>query len=68
MNVIAPGFIETDMTDALTEQQKDSILSIVPLKRYGKPEDVANVAAFLASEESRYLTGQVICVDGGMNM
>ncbi|HCS76072.1 MAG TPA: beta-ketoacyl-ACP reductase [Clostridiales bacterium] len=68
VNVIAPGFIETDMTDALTEQQKDSILSIVPLKRYGKPEDVANVAAFLASEESRYLTGQVICVDGGMNM
>ena len=68
VNVIAPGFIETDMTDALTEQQKEGILSVVPLKQYGKPEDVANVAAFLASEESRYLTGQVIHVDGGMNM
>ena len=68
VNVIAPGFIETDMTDALTEQQKEGILSVVPLKQYGKPEDVANAVAFLASEESRYLTGQVIHVDGGMNM
>lgn len=68
VNVIAPGFIETDMTDALTEQQKEDILSVVPLKQYGKPEDVANAVAFLASEESRYLTGQVINVDGGMNM
>ncbi len=68
VNVIAPGFIETDMTDALTEQQKDGILSTIPLKRYGRPEDVANVAAFLASEESQYLTGQVVFVDGGMNM
>ncbi len=68
VNVIAPGFIETDMTDALTEQQKEGILSVVPLKQYGKPEDVANAVAFLASEESRYLTGQVINVDGGMNM
>jgi 3-oxoacyl-[acyl-carrier protein] reductase len=68
VNVIAPGFIETDMTNALTDQQKEGILSVVPMKEYGKPEDVANVAAFLASEESRYLTGQVINVDGGMNM
>lgn len=68
VNVIAPGFIETDMTDALTEQQKEGILSVVPLKKYGKPNDVANLAVFLASEESKYLTGQVINVDGGMNM
>lgn len=68
VNVIAPGFIETDMTGALKEQQKEAILSAVPLKRYGKPEDVANLAAFLASEEGAYLTGQVIHVDGGMNM
>jgi 3-oxoacyl-[acyl-carrier protein] reductase len=68
VNVIAPGFIETDMTDALTEQQKEGILSVVPLKKYGKPNDVANLAVFLASEESEYLTGQVINVDGGMNM
>lgn len=68
VNVIAPGFIETDMTDVLSEQQREAILSAVPLKRYGKPEDIANLAVFLASEESVYLTGQVIYVDGGMNM
>jgi len=68
VNVIAPGFIETDMTDALNKQQKEIILSSIPLKRYGKPEDVANLAAFLSSEESSYLTGQVIFVDGGMHM
>lgn len=68
VNVIAPGFIDTEMTDALSEQQKKAILSAVPLKRYGKPIDVANLAAFLASDESAYLTGQVIYVDGGMNM
>ena len=68
VNVIAPGFIETDMTDSLSDQQKDAILTVVPLKRYGKPEDIANLAAFLATEESGYLTGQVIHVDGGMNM
>jgi 3-oxoacyl-[acyl-carrier protein] reductase len=68
VNVIAPGFIETDMTDVLSEQQREAILSAVPLKRYGKPEDIANLAVFLASEESAYLTGQVIYVDGGMNM
>lgn len=56
------------MTDALNKQQKEIILSSIPLKRYGKPEDVANLAAFLSSEESSYLTGQVIFVDGGMNM
>ncbi|HHT66015.1 MAG TPA: 3-oxoacyl-[acyl-carrier-protein] reductase [Clostridiales bacterium] len=68
VNVIAPGFIQTDMTETLSAQQKEIILSAVPLKRYGSPEDVANLAAFLASEECSYLTGQVIHVDGGMNM
>jgi 3-oxoacyl-[acyl-carrier protein] reductase len=68
VNVIAPGFIETDMTDVLNEQQRDAILSAIPLRRYGKPMDVAKAAAFLASDESSYLTGQVIYVDGGMNM
>ncbi|HHU79072.1 MAG: 3-oxoacyl-[acyl-carrier-protein] reductase [Caldicoprobacterales bacterium] len=68
VNVIAPGFIETDMTNILSEKQKDAILSMIPLGRYGKPEDIANLAAFLASDESGYLTGQVIPVDGGMNM
>jgi len=68
VNVIAPGFIETDMTDSLNKQQKEAVLAAIPLKRYGKTEDVANLAAFLSSEESSYLTGQVIFVDGGMNM
>ena len=68
VNVIAPGFIETDMTDVLNEQQRDAILSAIPLRRYGKPMDVAKAAAFLASDESSYLTGQVIYIDGGMNM
>jgi len=68
VNVIAPGFIDTDMTEALNDQAKEGILSRIPLKRYGKPEDVAYLAGFLASEESSYLTGQVIHVDGGMIM
>ena len=66
--MIAPGFIDTDMTEALNDQAKEGILSRIPLKRYGKPEDVAYLAGFLASEESSYLTGQVIHVDGGMIM
>ncbi|NLA84690.1 MAG: 3-oxoacyl-[acyl-carrier-protein] reductase [Clostridiales bacterium] len=68
VNVVVPGFIDTDMTNNLTEQQKAEILKQIPLKRYGKPEDVANVVAFLASKESNYITGQIIHIDGGMNM
>ncbi len=66
VNVIAPGFIETDMTGRLSEQMKLKILSSIPLGKYGKAEDVANLASFLASDLSGYITGQVFNVDGGM--
>ena len=68
VNAIAPGFIETPMTENLTEQVKDKIKSEIPLGMIGEPSDVANLTAFLAGEESRYITGQVISVDGGMNV
>lgn len=68
VNAIAPGFIDTDMTKVLSDEQKKSMLSQVPLKRLGSTEDVANLAAFLASDQSNYITGQVISVDGGMAM
>jgi 3-oxoacyl-[acyl-carrier protein] reductase len=66
VNAIAPGFIATDMTGAMTEEAKERTLSLIPLKRMGLPEDVAAAALFLASDESAYITGQVIPVDGGM--
>jgi len=66
VNAVAPGFIETQMTDCLKDEIKEEILKNIPLKRTGKPEDVANVVKFLTSEESSYITGQVIHVDGGM--
>lgn len=66
VNCIAPGFIETKMTGALTEDQQASIKSRIPMARLGKPEDIANAAVFLASSQSDYITGQVITVDGGM--
>ena len=69
VNAIAPGFIETEMTDVLPEAiLKTAVDSQIPLKRLGKPEDVAETAAFLASDKAAYITGQVICVDGGMAM
>jgi 3-oxoacyl-[acyl-carrier protein] reductase len=68
VNAVAPGYIDTRMTDVLSDKVKENILSVIPLKRTGKPEDVANVVAFLASENSNYITGQVINVDGGMVM
>ncbi len=68
VNCIAPGFVRTDMTDALKEEQKQALLSMIPLKRFSEPEEIAAVAAFLASGKSDYITGQVICVDGGMVM
>jgi len=68
VNVIAPGFIETDMTGALTDVQKEAYLRSVPLGFFGAPEDVASLVAFLASSESRYVTGQVIGISGGLYM
>lgn len=68
VNAIAPGFIETDMTNVLGEKAKDAIMGSIPLKRLGKVSDIAEVAAFLASESASYVTGQVISVDGGMSM
>ena len=68
VNAVAPGFIETKMTDVLKEQVKEEIAKNIPLKRMGTPDDVANVVGFLASEDSSYVTGQVINIDGGMVM
>ena len=67
-NAVAPGFIVTEMTDALPQQAKDIALSLIPLKRMGAPADVARAVGFLASEAAAYITGQVISVDGGMHM
>lgn len=66
VNAIAPGFIETDMTDAMPEKAKEAVMSQITLKRVGKPQDIANAVVFLASENADYITGQVISVDGGM--
>ncbi len=66
VNAVAPGFIETDMTEALSDEVKQAMLSQIPLGRGGKPEDVADVVAFLASRQAAYITGQVIHVSGGM--
>ena len=68
VNAVAPGFISTEMTDELTDEQKQSMYDMIPLNRLGDPEDGANVVKFLASEESDYMTGQTIHVDGGMVM
>ena len=68
VNAVAPGFIETQMTDVLKEDIKEEIAKKIPLKRMGTPQDVANVVKFLASSDSSYITGQVINIDGGMLM
>jgi 3-oxoacyl-[acyl-carrier protein] reductase len=68
VNVITPGYISTDMTGALTDAQKEAILRSVPLGTLGEPEDIASLVSFLASPASRYITGQVIGVNGGMYM
>jgi len=67
-NVIAPGFIETDMTSSLGENIRSTMLQQIPAARFGQAEDIAKAAAFLASEDSNYLTGQVLAIDGGMTM
>ena len=66
VNAIAPGFIETEMTAVLPETVKEASMKQIPMARFGKAEDVAKAAAFLASDEAGYITGQVIQVDGGM--
>lgn len=66
VNAIAPGYIETDMTEVLSEKVKETVKLNIPLKKLGSPEDIANTAAFLASDMANYITGQVISVDGGM--
>lgn len=68
VNAVAPGFIETSMTEKLPEQIRKSYQEQIPMGAFGKPQDVANLAAFLASDEAGYITGQVVCVDGGMCM
>ena len=67
-NAVAPGLIQTPMTDALSEEAREALLGLIPLGEIGLPQDVANVVAFLASPEARYITGQVLNVDGGMVM
>ena len=68
VNAVAPGFIDTDMTQAMTDSAKEATLAQIPLKRVGTPEDIAETVAFLASDKASYITGQVISVDGGMAM
>lgn len=67
-NAVAPGFIATDMTDALSDSQKEAITSRIGCGRLGEPADIAHLVRFLASDEASYITGQVICVDGGMSL
>ena len=67
-NVVAPGFIETDMTAAMTDEAKKALFTQIPLERLGTPSDIANIVAFLSSDASSYITGQVFVVDGGMVM
>lgn len=66
VNAIAPGFIETEMTEAMSEKAKEAVIGSIPMKKTGHAEDVAEAAAFLAGASSDYITGQVLCVDGGM--
>ncbi len=68
VNAIAPGFVETDMTKKLSGSAMEGAMQMIPLKRFGRPEDIADMVTFLASEKADYITGQVICVDGGMSI
>jgi len=66
VNAVAPGFVETSMTERLTPQQREALLTMIPMKRTAQPEEIAGVIIFLASPAARYITGQVLCVDGGL--
>ncbi len=68
VNAVAPGFIKTPMTDALTEEQRNMMLNLIAMKRYGLPEEIAGVVSFLASKDASYVTGQVIEISGGLSM
>jgi len=68
VNAIAPGFVETDMTAALSENYKQKLLNTIPAGRFGKPEEIARIVLFLCSDDSRYLTGQTIEIDGGLSL
>jgi 3-oxoacyl-[acyl-carrier protein] reductase len=68
VNAVTPGFIETDMTHVLTDDQKNNMLAHIPLKRFGKPEEIAAAVKFLASDDAGYITGHVLSVNGGMYM
>lgn len=68
VNCIAPGYVETDMTQKLSEQQKQSFLDIIPLRRAAQADEIASVVAFLVSDDANYITGQTIAVDGGLTM
>lgn len=68
VNVIAPGFISTDMTEKLNDKQRESIIASIPLKKIGTPENIAKAVSFLASDDADYITGQILAIDGGMTM
>ena len=68
VNAVAPGMIETDMTKAMSDKAREAVIAGVPFKEMGKPEEIASVVSFLAGEDSNYITGQVICADGGMSI
>lgn len=68
VNAVAPGFIKTPMTDKLTDEQKAAILQQIAMRRYGEPEEIANVVAFLCSDDASYITGQIIEISGGLSM
>ena len=68
VNAVAPGFVDTEMTDRLTDDQKKTLTDLIPLKRTAQAHEIASVVRFLASSDADYITGQVICVDGGMTM